>query len=321
MYRGYHQNKYGAYTASCSIPTKYQRVVIAHEEKKGFSSQARRFTSEVCPNTNPGPGRYGRSFSAEVKSPSFSKKGTTGFIASKTAWISNKRLRSLPAPNAYNLDSSFINKDNFSIGASRVFRSPVAVQLDGPKDRTPAPNQYDVSCGGRKSFSAVDGTSAFQSKTGRDSFYQIKKGPSPSHYVLSSHLIQHGSKVVSSPFKSTIQRFPPPVDNHVPGPGAYCPHQSPEPVKRTKRGYYLAITAPPVIVPKDPPLPGPGQYDIGDYNGLSKHPMPTAAFASRIERIPQNSPADMMPGPGFYDPRILPKQSFFCNESRIWLPV
>lgn len=60
----------------------------------------------------------------------------------------------------------------------------------------------------------------------------------------------------------------------------------------------MALSAPPLIVPKDPPLPGPGQYDIGDYNGLSKHPVPTAAFASRTERIPKKSQADMRPGPG-----------------------
>lgn len=60
----------------------------------------------------------------------------------------------------------------------------------------------------------------------------------------------------------------------------------------------MAISAPPLIVPKDPPFPGPGQYDIGGYNGPSKHPTPTAAFASRTERIPPNSRGDMRPGPG-----------------------
>lgn len=66
----------------------------------------------------------------------------------------------------------------------------------------------------------------------------------------------------------------------------------------SRRGYYLAISAPPLMVPKDPPLPGPGQYDIGNYNRSSKHPIPTAAFASRTERIPRNAQADMRPGPG-----------------------
>lgn len=154
------------------------------------------------------------------------------------------------------------------------------------------------------------------------------------HYEVNNSHIQHGSKAVLSPFKSKTRRIPAPVDHHVPGPGAYSPHQTPAPVKRTilpwvniicmilgsgflfpscfhlifnkacsvncvlRRGYYPAISAPPLIVPKDPPLPGPGQYDIGNNNSLSKRPVPTAAFASRTERIHQNTQAGAGPGPG-----------------------
>lgn len=52
--------------------------------------------------------------------------------------------RGIPGPNAYNIQSPFISKHDFNVGVSRVFRLPVAVQLDGPKHKTPAPNQYDV---------------------------------------------------------------------------------------------------------------------------------------------------------------------------------
>lgn len=65
-----------------------------------------------------------------------------------------------------------------------------------------------------------------------------------------------------------------------------------------RRGYYPAISAPPLIVAKDPPLPGPGQYNIGNNNSLSKRAVPTAAFASRTERIHQNAQAGAGPGPG-----------------------
>ena len=34
-------------SVSSSIPTKYQTVVIQNQEKKGFSSQAKRFPSQV----------------------------------------------------------------------------------------------------------------------------------------------------------------------------------------------------------------------------------------------------------------------------------
>lgn len=52
--------------------------------------------------------------------------------------------RGVPGPNVYNLQRSFTDKCDFSVGASRVFRLPVGVQLDSPKHITPAPNQYDV---------------------------------------------------------------------------------------------------------------------------------------------------------------------------------
>ncbi|XP_023266143.1 O(6)-methylguanine-induced apoptosis 2 isoform X2 [Seriola lalandi dorsalis] len=264
--------------------------------------------------------------------------------------------RAVPGPNVYNIQSSFINKYDFNIGVSRVFRLPVAVQLDAPKHKTPAPNQYDVSCGSRERISSVVGTSAFLSKIGRDSFYTNNNVPSPCNYLtvftnnlilhlfyfftlssflilhhtfvigqyeVNNHLIQHSSKAVLSPFKSKTQRIPALVDNHMPGPGAYSPHQVPALVKKAilPRGCYLAISAPPLIAPKDPPMPGPGQYDIGNYDGASKHPMLTAAFASRTKRLPEHSGADMKPGPGFYNPQILSKQSFFYNDSRVWIPA
>ncbi|KAM9340210.1 O(6)-methylguanine-induced apoptosis 2 [Symphorus nematophorus] len=322
MYRGVKENTIPTYNVSSTIPTKYQRVVIKNEEKKGFSSQARRFPSQVCLNENPGPGSYGCISSPEVNSPSFSKRGTTGFVPSKAARPSSHPQSGIPGPNAYNLQSSFTDKHDFNTGVSRVFRLPVAVQLDGPKHKTPAPNQYDVSSGSRQSFSSVFGTSAFLSRTGRDSFYPNINVPSPCHYEVSVSMIQRGSKAVSSPFKSKTKRIPAPVDHGVPGPGAYNPHQTPALVKRTilPRGYYLAIAAPPLIVPKDPPLPGPGHYDIGSYKSPSKHPVPSAAFASKTERI-QNKRVEKRPGPGSYNPQIVPKISFFYNDSRVWLPV
>ncbi|KAM9838241.1 O(6)-methylguanine-induced apoptosis 2 [Aulostomus maculatus] len=304
-----------------SIPAKYQRLVVRSPEKKGFSSQAKRFTSQGCLNEIPGPGSYDCVSGAELESPSFSKKGTTGFIVSKAARPSSYPQRGIPGPNVYNLQGSFINRWDFNTGVSRVFRLPVAVQLEGPKHKTPAPNQYDVHYISRERHFSTAGTSPFLSRTGRNSFCTNIDVPSPCHYNVSSY--QLGSKAVLSPFKSKTQRIPPVFDNHVPGPGAYSPHQTPAPVRKTilPRRYHLAISAPPLIVPKDPPLPGPGQYDIRASDDLPKRHMPTAAFASRTERIPQGSEAEMRPGPGFYDPQMVSKRSFFYNDSRVWVPV
>ncbi|XP_053302320.1 O(6)-methylguanine-induced apoptosis 2 isoform X2 [Pleuronectes platessa] len=246
----------------------------------------------------------------------------TAAVSQGSGGYSNPQ-RNIPGPNVYNTQSSFINKYDFSSGVSRAFRRPLAVQPVGPKQRTPAPNQYDVSCGSRDRFSSVVGTSAFLSKTGRDSFYPDKNLPSPCHYEVNNYRIQHGSKVVLSPFRSKTQRIPALVDKHVPGPGAYSPHRAPTPVKKTllPRGCHLAKSEPALAVAKDPPLPGPGQYDIQNPDATSRHPMLTAAFASRTERLPQYFSTEVKPGPGFYDPQILAKHSFFYNDSRVWLPV
>ncbi|KAL3043567.1 hypothetical protein OYC64_003430 [Pagothenia borchgrevinki] len=321
MDRRFDEKTFPAFIVSSQLPTTYQRVVKANQEVKGFSSQARRFPSNKCLNESPGAGSHGSISSAEVQSPSFSKKGTTGFVGYKTTRGPGNPQRCTPGPNAYTLPSSLVNKNKFNVGVSRVFRLPVAVQKEGPKHPTPAPNQYDVRYSSRGGFSSGVGTSTFLSKTKRDSIYLNNDLPSPCHYEVRCNIIQQSSKAVVSPFKSKTQRIPPPVDNHVPGPGAYSPHQPPAPVKKTilPRGFYLAISAPPLIVPKDPPFPGPGHYDIRDKNCL--YPKPTAAFASRTERTPRDSLGGMTPGPGFYDPQILPKQSFFFNDSRVWLPV
>ncbi|CAJ1083156.1 O(6)-methylguanine-induced apoptosis 2 isoform X1 [Xyrichtys novacula] len=244
-----------------SIPSKHQRVVIVNQErKKGFLTQAKRFPSQDSLRENPGPASYDCVFNAEIQSPSFSKKGTTGFVVSKVSYRSRERS------------------------------------------------------------SSVVGTSTFLSKTRRGICTANKDAPSPCQYDVS---IQTCSKVISSPFRSKTQRIPAPVEKCTPGPGAYSPHQAPTPVKKTfiPRGQYSTKAGPALIVPKDPPIPGPGHYDINDYRGLSKHPMPSAAFASKTERTFQNLKATVNPGPGFYDPQILSKQSFIYSDPKVWIPV
>lgn len=58
--------------------------------------------------------------------------------------VPRKPQKETPGPNAYNLQSSLIEKHDFNAGNSRVFRQPLAEQRDDVKHETPAPNQYDV---------------------------------------------------------------------------------------------------------------------------------------------------------------------------------
>ncbi|XP_062385501.1 O(6)-methylguanine-induced apoptosis 2 [Sardina pilchardus] len=314
---------YKPFGCTSSIPVKYQTVVISNEEKKGFCSKSKRFLLEDSLNENPGPGAYLSHMPAENNSPSFSKKGTGGF-ASKAHRVSRNVHRGIPGPNAYNLQSSLLPKHTFLRGSTRNFRLPVAVKLDSMTERTPAPNQYNVSYGGVDKSTTISAQSVFLSKTARNVVsLNGLKGPSPCHYNVNDTITQKDPKVPYSCFKSNIARNPIPLKSEGPGPGAYNPYQTPEMVKRTilPRRHYLGLSAPPLKPPENPPLPGPGQYDIVNYEGSPRHFMSTAAFVSGTSRWVQNPKGHDVPGPGFYDPEIMSKRSFIYNHRKNWVPV
>ncbi|XP_072529635.1 O(6)-methylguanine-induced apoptosis 2 [Salminus brasiliensis] len=307
---------------SSSIPTKFQTVVLQNMERKGFTSQTKRFVHRL--NENPGPGSYLSHTSVDACSPSFSKKGTGGF-PSKVFRVGRNPPRWSPAPNAYNLQTSLLRQHDFSRGLSRTFHPPIAVKAaESPLGKTPAPNQYNVSYEGIEANTVVSAKSSFLSKTRRSAFFTPSlRGPSPCHYSVKDAVIQKTPKVPFSCFKSTSARIQPLVSSEAPGPGAYSPYQSPEPVRRTilPRRHYLGLSAPALIPPKDPPLPGPGHYDIVNYEGLPKHLMASAAFVSGISRWTQETKGQGVPGPGSYEPDVLTKHSFLYNHAKTWIPA
>nr|A5WUY6.1 RecName: Full=O(6)-methylguanine-induced apoptosis 2; Short=MAPO2; AltName: Full=Sperm-tail PG-rich repeat-containing protein 1 [Danio rerio] len=304
-----------------SIPPKYQTVIISNEEKKGFSSQSRRFEEYL--NESPGPGSYLSHSPAEGCSPSFSKRGT-GSFASKGGRVPRSFQRLSPGPDAYNLQMSLLHKHDFNRGESRIFRLPYALKKEKPNNENPAPNQYDVSYRAVDKNSTISGESAFRSKTRRSAVVSDKfKGPSPCHYKVSDVLVQKSPQALVSCFKSKTARIQSPVRNNIPGPGTYNPHQPPEPVKRTvlPRRYYLGLSAPPLIPEKVPPFPGPGHYDIVNYNRPVKHMVSSAAFLSGTNRHMQEVKGQDIPGPGFYEPTVLSKTSFLYNPAKLWIPA
>uniref|UniRef100_A0A4W4H910 O(6)-methylguanine-induced apoptosis 2 n=1 Tax=Electrophorus electricus TaxID=8005 RepID=A0A4W4H910_ELEEL len=302
-----------AFPGPSSIPTKYQTVVINNAERKGFNSQSKRFTENI--NENPGPGSY--------LSPSFSMKGTGG-LASKALRAGRRPQRGIPGPDAYNLQSSLLRKNDFGRGLSRTFRPPIAIKAVASLQKTPAPNQYNVSYAAVQADSVVSAKAAFVSKTRRNVIFAgSEKGPSPCHYSVKDTATQTGPKVLVSCFKSNSARIQPLADRQVPGPGAYSPYQAPEPVQRTilPRRHYLGISAPAMPLPKEPPAPGPGHYDVVDYAGPPKSLMASAAFVSGTSRWRQETRAHSGLGPGSYEPDVLTKQSFLHNHAKIWIPA
>ncbi|KAK3526750.1 hypothetical protein QTP70_032892 [Hemibagrus guttatus] len=443
------------FPSSSSIPSKYQTVIISNVERKGFSSQAKRFTHYSL-NENPGPGSYLSHTSADSCSPSFSKKGTGGFV-SKALRVSRKpQIPSSPAPNTYNLQSSLLRQHDFNRDVSRTFHLPIAIQSANTRQKSPAPNQYKVSdkepCTEEdkrdERVAALQRIKGWQCCFEYSSPQKAEPGWSwtisgchrswhnlcvtrgnlvglhhpitpphytttlhhhitpphyttslhhhitpphytstlhhpitpphytttlhhlitpphytttlhhlitpPPHYTTSLHytgysnsaschcinpvsfslliaghynvkdtVIQKTPIVPLSCFKSTSARIQTLVWSEGPGPGSYSPYNTPEPVKRTiiPRRHYLGLSAPPLIPPKDPPLPGPGQYEIVNYTGPHKHLMASAAFKSSTCREPHHTRGHGVPGPGSYEPDVPTKRSFLFNHANMWIPA
>ncbi|XP_036372033.1 O(6)-methylguanine-induced apoptosis 2 [Megalops cyprinoides] len=306
-----------------SIPTKYRTEVIRNEEKRGFSTQTRRFCSGDSLNENPGPGAYMSHSSADITSPSFSKRGTGG-LASKAVRSPPLPWWHTPAPNAYSLPCSLLQKHSFSWAGTSAFHPPIAVATGSFKNKTPAPNHYQVNFSGVEKNTAVSAQSVFLSRTGRSAPHPgTSGGPSPCQYRVSDSITRPAPRVPLSCFKSRSTRTLSLVKSQVPGPAAYSPHKAPEPPRRTAlpKGHYLSISAPAIPLPKTPPLPGPGQYNITNYDALPKQHMSSAVFMSGTSRWIRAVPGQDLPGPGFYDPEKSQKRSFLYNHSNRWVPA
>ncbi|RXM92551.1 O(6)-methylguanine-induced apoptosis 2 [Acipenser ruthenus] len=275
-------------TKISSIPSKYQTVVTCNTERKGFTSQTKRFLYET----------------------------------NQAARQPQNAIQKTPAANAYRIKSSLMSQKN-SYGNSSMFKKPIAVNVEKLKKSTPAPNQYDVSKGNVGMNNSVAAQSAFLSETKREHIPRRNlKVPSPCHYNVNYSLIEISPKVAVSCFKSTTMRGRAADQALNPGPGAYNPYEVPEPVKKIifPKRHYLSISAPPMQIPKMPPPPGPGQYEIVDYFGPPKHYMSSAVFVSNTSRWTGDTHGKGLPGPGYYEPEKPTKQSFLYNFCNKWVP-
>uniref|UniRef100_A0A8C8SZD3 Sperm tail PG-rich repeat containing 1 n=1 Tax=Pelusios castaneus TaxID=367368 RepID=A0A8C8SZD3_9SAUR len=302
-----------------SIPYKYHTRVIPNSEKKGFNSQTKRF--QYNQNESPGPGFYNVVHqSAEINSTSLSKKGT-GYFPSMDARLSYNRKPSYPAANTYNLSLVFQSKRDFSTGNSSMFQQPIAKKRE--QISTPAPNQYNASLDFCKQSNNVCGRAVFLSKTTRGlSIDKTGEWPSPCHYRINDSLVKESPRILVSCFKSNTLRETK-VNTLSPGPAAYELNKPIKAAKKTPsmRKQNLNFSAPAIPPPKNPPLPGPGHYEIVDYEGPPKHYISSAVFVSNTGRWTGDRSQQGIPGPGTYLPEVPGKQSFIYNSGNKWVPV
>ncbi|KAI6056508.1 O(6)-methylguanine-induced apoptosis 2 isoform X1 [Marmota monax] len=306
-----------AYPTKPSIPFKSQIPVAPEQEKKGFNSQAKRFYQKQ--DDIPGPGFYNVIHKSPVfNSVSLSKKGTCTFpsMSVRLGTIISK----YPAANAYTIPSDFISKKDFSNSCSSMFQLPSFMKV--LKSETPAPNHYNASISCCKLKNNVSARAGFLSKTGRDSFTTTVTGPPPGQYDVNESLVKQSPKSLMSCFKSKTDRGLK-LTSTGPGPGYYNPNDYTRVPKKTHipKNSMLNFSAQPLPLPLKPSLPGPGQYEIVDYEGPPKHFISSASFVSNTSRWTAGPSQQGLPGPATYKPEFPGKQSFLYNEDHKWIPV
>ncbi|XP_051029659.1 O(6)-methylguanine-induced apoptosis 2 isoform X2 [Phodopus roborovskii] len=211
-----------------------------------------------------------------------------------------------PGPGFYNVihQSPVFNSVSFSKRGTCTFPSSASIP----------------SCKQKSNISAPIG---FLSKTERGFFPLASSGgPPPGHYNVNESLVKQSPKVLMSCFKSKTGRGLK-LTSTGPGPGYYNPNNQTKVLKKPHipRGTLLNFSAQPLPLPPKPPLPGPGQYEIVDYEGPPKHFISSASFVSNTSRWPVLSSKPSLPGPATYKPEIPGKQSFLYNEDNKWIPV
>jgi len=313
-------------SAFSSIPSKYSTQVIGNAEREGFQSKAARFTDRV--DDTPGPGSYSAPKVFSGSSPSYGQRGT-GSFASRTKRMPYVRGKHGPTPSTYNVGTTINKRNDFSSQNSACFQKPVVVEQHNRTRRTrqPAPNQYNTRKYLEESRSAHACESSFKSKTVR---YLEKTIPSGSNVSPAKYdPVRPKTEYAVTCFRSKVDRLQKRNNiNDNPGPGAYDPENE---VKTYMENVYTAlprkhgllISAAAMPMPKTPPLPGPGAYEIGNFKTPEKTFMSSAAFKSGTSRL-TNPETNGVPGPGHYQPKLQKKKtSYYFNltHNKKWLGV
>ncbi|CAF0843297.1 unnamed protein product [Adineta ricciae] len=313
-----------------SIPSRYLTIVSKNNERKGFYQTAKRFQYET--SFTPGPGQYQtvQAIDKQLEKTSDSKKGSGGFASKSRREGFTNGVSSAPAPTTYNISSRFGNNyhDFNRAKYSSMFQKPIAERPLSSKTSLPAPNQYDVTRGLKRTGKAnnVAARAAFLSHTRRSA--QTNNhfiSPAPDAYNVDDTATRTLRPIHQSSFKSTSKRdaFGSQSGPELPGPADYRPFQKPteEPNRQIfPRHPYLTISAPAIPPAPEAPFPGPGAYEVCGFKEVEKKYMSSAAFVSNTSRWAiDTTTAAEQPGPASYTPRTAVKQSFNFNFEKKWI--
>jgi len=315
--------------ATASIPSKYQTIVVGNNERKGFNSGSKRLFDWQQIDESPGPAKYCTPTSIlKENSTSFSKKGLGGFVSKVKRFNLPTNQECSVGPGQYNPKRNSSPHDFNKAKCTSNFHLPIATKCDSQKFQTPAPNQYNLSGSFKGKVTRENNLSApcagFMSRTKRElvSVKSPSSVPAPGTYNICEKWTSVNPRIAQAPFKSTTKRMLLPKSLMAnPGPGTYDPYEPPynEVIKNGfTRKHYLCIAAPAIEMPPEIPTPGPGQYDLVNYEGPPKDSVSSSMFVSTTDRW-SDMKRDPNPGPGTYDPRRCTKQSFIYNRDQKWI--
>jgi hypothetical protein len=336
----------------CSIPSRYQTYIVDNSDQKGFHSGTKRFQNFDISET-PGPGHYNQEDNTILKVREGKneqiKKAHAQQARNRKNHTKNKSISEYqgtqesirfqtPGPNNYNVAKPMSMRKDHHRANSSSFQS---VRTNRSKFNTPGPNQYQPKRPQQQSISSCfKSTSQARAVLGQQKNQRV---PSPTHYLIKSNL--DDPRAPTSCFKSTTGRSEisyktakgafykdtKATSNSTPGPGSYGniskwgKHKGDHGgsfMENQKRGHYLAISAPAIPLPPSKSLPGPGEYELVDYNGPRREARGSSMFSSNTDRWHRDRRyayiSKGLPGPADYNPKeeSRKKQSFIFNYGR-----
>ena len=342
----------------CSIPSRYQTYIVDNSDQKGFHSGTKRFQNFDVSDT-PGPGHYNQVDNTILKArenkneqikkahdqQSRNKKINKNKSISEYQGSQESIRFQTPGPNSYNVAKPMSMRKDHHRANSSSFQS---VRTNRSKFNTPGPNAYQPKRPKQQSISSCfKSTSQARAVLGQQKNQRV---PSPTHYLIKSNL-DVNPRAPTSCFLSTTGRSEisyktakgafyqdtNATTNNTPGPGSYgniskwgkeynernsekwsSSNQFNSNAK--KRGHYLAISAPAIPLPPSKSLPGPGEYELVDYNGPRREARGSSMFSSNTDRWHRDKRyayiSKGLPGPADYNPKGIDKQSFIFNYGR-----
>ncbi|KAL9980313.1 hypothetical protein ACROYT_G008879 [Oculina patagonica] len=288
---------HGKTAASASIPSKYQTIVSDNSERKGFLSRSRRFEG-MNVTANPGPGTYGELKSSETASSSFSKKVLVDLLPRQG--VSQEELRTQVQAQVFMIPQCGGNMTSTNLLLQGIFIFQLLSKEITKKNNF----QHLISTRLVELQEELFTTIMLQL------VLHFNQNPKDQRTGVLEQAMDHLHVTTQS--ATSLSQI------HQKSPQRHLRKSKDQTGFHNK--HYLCISAPAMPLPPLEPMPGPGHYNVVDYEGPPKHYMSSSAFVSTTSRWTGGAPGEEdAPGPATYRPQHYGKQTFIYNSQGRWI--